>query len=367
MERSKKIIQVSVIGIAANLILVALKAFVGIITGSIAIIMDAVNNLSDALSSIITIIGTKLAGKAPDKKHPYGYGQIEYVSSVTIAVIVLLAGLTSFKESLNKVIYTVAADYTIVSMSIIAAAVLIKFVLGRYVKSQGEKYNSESLVASGTDGMLDAAISLSTLVAATISRLFHISIEGWLGIVIAIVIFKAGIEILMESLNGIIGARIDSELSVKIKQHICQYSQINGAYDLILHRYGQERIIGSVHVEVADEMTAKELHRLFHNIREDVYSNYGIILTIGIYASNTTDSLYVQIKSTVSKLIQGYPEVLQMHGFYVDSEKMEVSFDLIIDFKSDRKLQIRDEIVKSVSGSFPQYRFHVILDNDFSD
>lgn len=367
MERSKKIIQVSVIGIAANLILVALKAFVGIVTGSVAIIMDAVNNLSDALSSGITIIGTKLAGKAPDKKHPYGYGQIEYVSSVTIAVIVLLAGLTSFRESLNNVFHPVTADYTIVSMSIIAAAVLIKFALGRYVKSQGEKYNSESLVASGTDGMLDAAISLSTLIAAVISRLFHISIEGWLGIVISIVIFKAGIEILMESLSGIIGARIDSELSIKIKQHICKYPQINGAYDLILHRYGQERIIGSVHVEVADDMTAKELHRLFHNIREDIYLNYGIILTIGIYASNTTDDLYIQMKSTVSKLLQDYPEVLQMHGFYVDTEKMEVSFDLIIDFKSDRKLQIRDEIVKSMSGIFPQYRFQVILDNDFSD
>ncbi|MCM1181916.1 MAG: cation diffusion facilitator family transporter [Roseburia sp.] len=367
MERSKKIIQVSVLGIAVNLVLVLLKAFVGIVTGSVAVIMDAVNNLSDVLSSAITIIGTKLAGKAPDKKHPYGYGQIEYVSSVTIAVIVLLAGLTSFRESLDKVVHPEAAEYTLVPMLIIAAAVVTKFVFGRYVKKQGEKYNSESLVASGTDGMLDSAISLSTLAAAAVSLLFHVSIEGWLGVVIAIIIFKAGIEILMESLSGIIGARVDSDLSGKLKRHICEYPQINGAYDLILHRYGPERIIGSVHVEVADDRTAGELHGLFRRIMEDVYANYGILLTIGLYAANTTDDACAQMKAKLSELIQEYPEVLQMHGFYVDTEKMEVSFDLIIDFKSARKTEIRDEILETMSAAYPQYGFQAVLDNDFSD
>lgn len=367
MERSKKIIQISIIGIIVNFILVMMKTFVGIITGSIAVIMDAVNNLSDMLSSVITIIGAKFAGKAPDKKHPYGYGQLEYVSSVTIAVIVLLAGLTSFKESFDKVIYPVTADYTTISIVIIAAAVLVKFALGKYVKKQGKKYHSESLIASGTDALLDSVISLSTLVAAAVSLLFHINIEGWLGIVIAIIILKAGIEILMESLSGIIGARVDSELSVSMKNHICEYSQVNGAYDLILHRYGPERIIGSVHVEVADDLTAKELHRLFRKIMEDIYMNYGVLLTIGLYASNTTDSEYAQMKSKLSELIQDYPEVLQMHGFYVDTEKMEVSFDLIIDFKSERKLQIRDEILKSMSDIYSQYKFYTVLDNDYSD
>lgn len=367
MERSKKIIQISMIGIIVNLILVMLKTFVGIITGSIAVVMDAVNNLSDALSSVITIIGTKLAGKAPDKKHPYGYGQLEYVSSVTIAVIVLLAGLTSFKESLNKVIHPVAADYTTVSMIIIAATVFIKFALGKYVKGQGKKYHSESLVASGTDALLDSAISLATLAAAVVSFVFHISIEGWLGVVISVVIFKAGIEVLMESLSGIIGARVDSELSVSIKHHICEYPQIRGAYDLILHRYGPERIIGSVHVEVADDLTAKELHRLFHSIMEDIYLNYGIVLTIGLYASNTTDNLYEQMKLKLSELIQGYSEILQMHGFYVDTEKMEVFFDLVIDFKSEQKLQIIDKIIENMSDAYSQYKFHAILDNDYSD
>lgn len=367
MERSKKIIQTSIIGILVNLVLVVFKAFVGIVAGSVAIIMDAVNNLSDALSSAITIVGAKLAGKAPDKEHPYGYGQIEYVSSVTVAVIILLAGVTSFRSSLDKIIHPEIAHYTAASLIVIAAAVLVKFALGRYVKSQGTKYHSESLIASGTDAMFDSIISLSTLIAAIITMLFNITIEGWLGVVIAIMIFKAGIEILLESLNGIIGSRVDSSLATELKNRICEYPQVNGAYDLILHRYGPERIIGSIHIEVADELTAREIHSLSYDISQDMYINYGIILTVGIYASNTANGLHAQMKTHLSEMIQSYPEVMQMHGFYADEDKRTVSFDLIIDFKSERKQHIRDEILRGMSEKYPEYQFHAILDNDYSE
>lgn len=367
MERSKKIIRVSIIGIAVNLVLVVFKAFVGLATGSVAIIMDAINNLSDALSSTITIVGTRLAGKAPDKKHPYGYGQIEYVSSVTIATVIILTGLTSFRGSLEKIIYPEAANYTTLSLIIIAVAVFVKFGLGRFVKKQGQKYNSESLIASGTDAVFDSVISLSTLVAAGVSILFDISIEGWLGVIIAVMICKAGIEILLASLSGIIGERVESSLALELKKRICEYPQVNGAYDLILHRYGPERIIGSVHIEISDELTAKEIHSLSYNIREDIYINYGIILTVGIYASNTSDGLFAQMKSKLTELTENYPEVLQMHGFYVDDDKKSVSFDLIIDFKSERKQQIKDDILKGMAQAYPEYKFNAILDNDFSE
>ena len=367
MERSKKIIQTSIIGILVNLVLVIFKASVGVITGSVAIFMDAVNNLSDALSSAITIVGAKLAGKAPDKKHPYGYGQIEYVSSVTVAVIILLAGVTSLRSSIDKVIHPEIAHYTAASLIVIAAAVLVKFTLGRYVKKQGTIYHSESLIASGTDAMFDSIISFSTLVAAIVTLLFNISIEGWLGIVISVLIFKAGIEILLESLNGIIGSRVESSLSTELKNRICEYPQVNGAYDLILHRYGPERIIGSVHIEVPDELTARDIHSLSYSISQDIYINYNIILTVGIYASNTANGLYAQMKADLSGLIQNYPEVMQMHGFYADEEKKYVSFDLIIDFKSERKQQIKDEILLEMSEKYPEYQFYAILDNDYSE
>ena len=256
MTRQEKIIKTSIIGIVVNLILVAFKAFVGIVTNSIAITLDAVNNLTDALSSIITIIGAKLAHRPPDKNHPYGYGRIEYFSSVIIAVIVLWAGITAFMESWPKIFTPDVTNYSTVSLIIIAVAIVVKLALGRYVKSVGEDINSQALVASGSDALFDSILSLSTLVAALISIFFHISLEGILGVIISIVIIKASIDMIRETLDSMIGARVDSELSRKIKESICELPEVYGAYDLSLHNYGPEEMQGSVHVEVDDSLTA---------------------------------------------------------------------------------------------------------------
>jgi len=366
MERSKQIVRVSIIGILANLLLVGFKAMVGVFTGSIAVLLDAVNNLSDALSSVITILGMKLANRPPDKKHPYGYGRIENITAVTIAVIVLLAGLTSFRESLGKALHPEAAAYTAVSLIIIGAAVVVKLVLGRYVKAKGEQYNSESLVASGSDATFDAVISLSTLAAAGISMLWGVSIEGWLGLVISVVILKAGLEILLESLGGIIGSRVDSELSSRLKARVCEFPEVRGAYDLVLHRYGPEKTIGSVHIEVEDTLSARQLHGLTRQISEAVMQEFGIILTVGIYASNSGSDRASDIHRRTQEIIADFPEVLQMHGFYMDPDTENVSFDLIIAFGADQD-RIRGEILRRLRTEYPETAFDVILDTDFSD
>ena len=286
MTRQEKIIKTSIIGIVVNLILVAFKAFVGIVTNSIAITLDAVNNLTDALSSIITIIGAKLAHRPPDKNHPYGYGRIEYFSSVIIAVIVLWAGITAFMESWPKIFTPDVTNYSTVSLVIIAVAIVVKLALGRYVKSVGEDINSQALVASGSDALFDSILSLSTLVAALISIFFHISLEGILGVIISIVIIKASIDMIRETLDSMIGARVDSELSKKIKDSICELPEVYGAYDLSLHNYGPEEMQGSVHVEVDDSLTALEIHNLTRQISIKIYNEFSIILTVGIYARN---------------------------------------------------------------------------------
>ena len=195
-SREKIIVLTSVIGIIANVFLAAFKAVIGLMSSSIAIIMDAVNNISDAGSSLITIIGTKLAGREPDKKHPFGYGRVEYLSAMVISVIVLYAGVTSLVESVKKIINPDVPDYSTVSLIIVGAAVVVKIVLGRYVKSVGKKVNSASLVNSGEDATLDSVISASTLVAAAIFLVFDISLEAWLGAIISLVIVKSGFEMM---------------------------------------------------------------------------------------------------------------------------------------------------------------------------
>ncbi|MBR4015897.1 MAG: cation transporter [Anaerotignum sp.] len=365
MDRNQKIIQTSIVGIGVNLVLVLFKMGVGLLTNSIAILLDAVNNLSDALSSVITIIGTKLAGKEPDKKHPYGYGRIEYLTSVLISVIVLLAGLTSLKESVEKLLHPQAANYTVLSLAIIGVAVVAKFLCGRYVKKVGTQIHSQSLVASGSDAFFDSILSFSTLVAGIISMRWHISLEGILGVVISLIIIKAGLEMLMDTLNSIIGMRVDSELSRELKEAINAYEGVEGAYDLTLHNYGPTELIGSVHIEVADDMPASQIHRLTRQITTDIFRNYGIVLTVGIYAANTSGE-FAKVRQLVGQTVKKYPEILQMHGFYADTESQRVLFDLVVDFEADAK-DIREKVLIELENLCPQMQFDIILDSDYSD
>lgn len=366
MERSKGIIKVSLVGILANVILAGFKAAVGALSGSVAVILDAVNNLSDALSSVVTIVGARLSRKPPDQKHPFGYGRLENISAVTVAVIVLIAGVTAFKESVEKIITPTAAEYSVVGVIVIAAAVPVKFFLGRYFKAQGKKLRSEALSASGADASFDAIISLSTLVAALVSMIWHVTLEGWLGAAIAVVIVKAGAEILLESLSGLIGARAEGELTRAVREKVNSYDAVRGSYDLILNRYGEARTIGSVHIEVDDSMTARELHALSRQIAADIYREFGIILTVGIYASNTGDETSAALRSAVEAAVAKRTSIRQMHGFYVDAAQKRVSFDVVPDFGTDPEALIvglRDEL----SAAYPDYQFDIVLDSDFSD
>jgi len=363
MSRQDKIVKTSIIGIVVNLILVGFKAFVGIATNSIAITLDAVNNLTDALSSIITILGAKLAGKAPDKDHPYGYGRIEYFSSVIIAAIVLWAGITALMESWPKIFHPDVTNYTTVSLIIVAVAVVVKILLGQYVKRVGKDINSQALVASGSDALFDAILSLSTLVAAIISIFFHISLEGILGVIIAIVIIKASLDMLKETLDSMIGARVDSELSRKIKESICEVPGIYGAYDLSLHNYGPEDMQGSVHVEIDDTLTALEIQKLSRMISAKIFKEFSIILTVGIYAHNDA---YSNIRDDLYNIASKYPEVLEIHAFIVYEEENLITFDIIVDFDADREM-VKEKILKEIKSLHPEFNYHMIDDYDVSD
>lgn len=363
MSRQEKIVKTSIIGIVVNLILVAFKAFVGIATNSIAITLDAVNNLTDALSSIITIIGAKLAGKAPDKDHPYGYGRIEYFSSVIIAAIVLWAGITALMESWPKIFTPDVTNYTNVSLLIIAVAVVVKFVLGQYVKRVGEDINSQALVASGSDAFFDSILSLSTLIAAIISIFFNISLEGILGVIISIVIIKASIDMLRETLDSMIGARVDSVLSKKIKDSILEIPGIYGVYDLSLHNYGPEDMQGSVHVEIDDTLTALDIQKLSRHISAKIFKEFSIILTVGIYAHN---DVHKDIRDDLYNIASQYPEILEIHGFIVYEDENLITFDIIVDFDADRE-SVKEKILSEIKTKHPEFNYLMIDDYDVSD
>ena len=366
MEREKKIIKTSILGIIVNLLLVFFKAIVGMISNSIAIILDAVNNLSDALSSIITIIGTKLSSKRPDREHPFGHGRIEYFSSIIIAMIVMIAGITSFRESFEKIVNPADVHYTIPTIIVVCAAIITKLILGKYVKDTGKVLESQSLIASGTDALMDAIISISTLIAAIVNIAFNIGIEGYVGLIISVLIIKASYDILKETIRFIIGARPDSELTAKIKEKMTSFDEVQGVFDLTLHNYGPSNIIGTAHIQVRDDMTAQEIHILTRSIQTLIYEEFSIVMTIGIYAANDQYK-YQDIKKTIARILDENKEIIQMHGFYVDDKKNLVTFDVIFDFKCNNSEEIVDTIKKELKEKYPKYDFNIIIDLDLSD
>ena len=368
LSRDKIIVRTSITGIAANVLLAAFKAVVGAISGSIAIVLDAVNNISDAASSLITIIGTKLASREPDKKHPFGYGRVEYLSAMIISVIVLYAGITSLVESVKKIIEPEIPDYSAVTLIIVAAAVLVKIFLGRYVKKTGERVNSDSLINSGKDAVLDSVISASTLVAAVIFLLTGLSLEAWLGAVISVIIIKSGIEMLRETLSEILGERADISLAKEIKKTVLSFPEVSGAYDLVLHNYGPDNYNGSIHIEVPDTLSASELDELIRAVTTKVYTEQNVILTaIGVYSLNTKDEKAVGMRNRISSLVLSKEHVLQMHGFYVNEEKKTIRFDVIVSFDAKDRRAVYDEICSEVAALYPDYSLEIVLDTDFSE
>ena len=363
--REQQITKTSVIGIIANLFLVAFKAAVGLIAGSISVVLDAVNNLTDAMSSVITIVGIKLAKRRPNKKHPFGYGRIEYFSAIIISVIVLIAGVTSLIESVKKIINPTVADYSLVSIIIIAVAVFIKIILGRYVKSKGEMYNSDALTASGADAIFDAVVSASTLVGALITLIFDISLDGIIGAIISLFILKAGIEIFLEPLDSMLGARPDTEISKEIKAEINSIEGVLGTYDLILHNYGPDYAIGSVHIEVDADMSAKDIHCLTQTVQSKIVENHKVFLTVGVYA---IDKEHNDIRLGIHKLATAHDGVLATHGIFINNDLKYVSFDVLVDFTVHNRELLLKTLREEIKKEFPQFETVAIkFDTDFSN
>ncbi|MCR5084119.1 MAG: cation diffusion facilitator family transporter [Succinivibrionaceae bacterium] len=365
-NRDRIIVRASVVGIITNLALSAFKAAVGIAANSIAVILDAVNNLTDALSSIVTIVGTKIAGQDPDRKHPLGHGRVEYLSAMIVSGLVIYAGLTAAYESVLKMINPEDPDYSTLSLVIIAVAVLAKVVLGRYVQRQGERARSVALVASGKDALFDAVISFSVLVCAVIFMLSGLSLEPYMGAVISGFIIKAGVEMMSETLDQIVGTRADSELVRKVKEVLLSEPEVDGAYDLIIHNYGPERNLASVHLQLPDHMSVKDLDRLTRRLEKRVYVETGVILAgVGVYSMNTQDDEARAIQEAITAKVIAHEWALQVHGFYYDKQDREIRFDVVLSFDISPKEGIRI-ISEEVARDYPGFELRILPDIDIS-
>ena len=367
MGRSQEIIRTSWIGIATNVLLAGFKATVGVLSSSVAIVMDAVNNLSDALSSVITIVGTKLSQRPPDRKHPFGFGRIEYFSAIIIAVIVLSAGITSLIESVKKVFAPTEPDYTTATLIVITVAIAVKLVLGQYVKRKGEQLKSDALTASGSDALFDAIITLATLVSAGIMLLWGVSLDGILGALISVVIIKAGIEMLASPVNELLGTSIPAKLTNEIKREVSGFDGVHGVFDLILHNYGPDVKIGSLHINVYDTMSAHEIHALTRKISTCMFDKHGIIMTVGVYAVATGNNRRAELQSKVMQALAAHKEIVQVHGFLYSENDQMISVDVVPDISVHDDAALVGQLTSEIQPMAPDMKVVVVVDHNYSE
>jgi cation diffusion facilitator family transporter len=367
LSRDRIIVRTSIIGILTNVALAAFKAVIGLIASSIAMVLDAVNNLSDALSSVVTIIGSKISRKRPDKKHPLGHGRVEYLSALIVGAIVFFAGVTSLIESVKGIINPQAPDHSWPSLVIISVAIVVKLILGRFVKSQGRKAGSGALEASGSDALFDALLSASVLVSTIIFMITGFSLEAYVGIVISLFIIKASIDIILETLDDILGKRADAELTKKIKEILVREPEVRGAFDLFVNNYGPGKNYASVHLELPDTMTVEELDILTRRVQASVYSETGVILTgVGVYSYNTSNDEAAEIRNRVMEKVLSHEWAIQLHGFYLDQVNRIMRFDVVLSFDITDK-EALETLTSEVKEMYPGYSIFIAPDVDLSD
>ena len=366
--RNKKIIKTSIIGIIANFILAIFKVVVGFLSGSIAIILDAVNNLSDTLSSIVTIAGVKFANRAPDKNHPLGHGRFEYLGAAIIATVISYIGFTAIFESIGKIINPNEVNYTFITFLVVSVSVIIKILLGCYYKKIAKQVDSDSLKNSGFDAMMDALISAATIVAGFIYVIWGISIEAYLATLISVFIIYSGFKMLRESFSVILGERVDSDLSRRIKQAICEIDGVYGAYDLLIHDYGTGRSYASVNIDVLDTLSVVEVDDISREVRRLVGQRFRIyVSSVGIFPINTKDKHTVEVRNNIKAMMLMNDHIRQIHGFRIDEKAKEITFDVVIDFSVKDQNALRRRIIKELKRVYPDYHFVISIDLDFSD
>lgn len=366
-SRQSIIVKTGYIGILTNVIVVAGKGIVGIVSGSMSILLDALNNLADAMSSIITIIGVKLAGRPADDKHPFGYGRIEYFAGIIVAALILAAGGTSLVESIKGIINPSDLEFSVMSISIITITVFIKLGLGLYTKRKGKEVSSDALISSGTECLFDSIVSIATLVSALAFYITGLNIDCWLAAIISCLLIKAGIEMIMSPVNELLGSRSSVELTSSIKTRVKTIEGVRGVYDVVIHNYGPEQNIGALHVEVDDALKASDLHQITKKIQILVLHEFGIIVTVGFYAHHREGSEASKAEEVVRKYVMKQDGVVGMHGFYINNDDKILSFDIVYSFKVHHPITLRSHIIEWLRNDYQDHNIYIGLDRNYSE
>ncbi len=363
--REGMIAATSGLGIVVNLLIALLKIVAGLMAASVAIVSEGVNNAVDALTSVLTLVGTKLAGRHPDEKHPFGYGRVEYLTSLVISILITVTGVQVLTESIHQIRNPEELKISYISMIIVAVAAVVKFFLGMYTIKMGKKADSKALEAVGMEGRNDSFVSVLTLISSGIFLMSGVSIDAWVGVAVAALILKTGIEVLRDTVSEILGRPGQKELADELYRLIRGADGVLGAADMMLHNYGPDRWSGSVNVEIDHKRNVGDVYRNLHRLQLYICHRYHTVMVFGIYAVDSDSPDGKAMRTEVGRFVQDHDRVLGFHALYYDREENALYVDLVVDYDLRDWKALRNEFTAFAAGKWPGTHVELVIETEY--
>lgn len=366
-DRQRTIARATAVGIATNMVLVLVKALVGLASGSVSVVNDAFNNAADCVSAIVTMAFYSIARRRPTRKHPLGYGRMEYLSALIVAMLVIVTGVQCFLSSLEAVRNPSPMSMSAVGYAVIIFSILAKIFLSILNSKAGKKIDSDALKATGKDALSDVLVTTLTLLSALFSPLTDVPVDGLAGIAVSLFILYSGISSIWETSSSIMGERPDAQTVERIRSIIDRHPPLHGGYDLILHNYGPERTLGTCNVEVPIDAHAEDIFNAMTDATKDIMHETGIYFTFGLYAVNNYRKDVRQMMDRVLDVMQKTsPHVVSLHAFHVHFDTKTVHFDVVVDFKVRNYLELTRILNEALEKEFPGYTFEFAIDPEYA-
>ena len=353
------------LSIAVNLLTAVIKIIIGTLTASIAIISEGVNNCTDALTSILTLLATKLARKHPDAKHPFGYGRLEYLASLAIAVLILVSGSQTLIGSIKLVVQPEELNISYLALVIVATSAVIKFFLGTYTIRMGRKADSSALVGVGVECRNDSFSSCITIVASLIFLLGKINVDAYAGILISLLILRSGLDVLLKTVSDLLGRPGAYDLAKTLYKEIRTTKGVLGAADMMLHNYGPEAWSGSVNVEIDHSLTVGEIYAFLHKLQLRIMHKYHVTMVFGVYAVDNEHEEIRQLRKHIVGFIKQRQHVQGFHALYMDAAHSTIYCDIVVDYELRDWERLEAEFQAHIAQLYPTYAIKLTIETEF--
>lgn len=353
------------LGIFVNVVMALVKVLIGLLASSIAIVSEGVNNAADSLSAFLTLIGSKLAQKHPDEKHPFGYGRIEYLVSLIISVLILVTGIEMVISSVKLIFHPEELNISYLALAVVAGSAVIKFILGTYTIKMGKKADSSALIGVGIDGRNDCFASLITIVSSLAFLLFDVSVDAYAGILVSLLILKAGLELLIDTVSDLLGRPGEHDLAVQIYKEIQQTDGIISAADMMLHNYGPDAWSGSVNVEIDHNKSVGEIYNFLHELQLRIMHEHHVTMVFGVYAVDNDSAKIKELRSRITAFVREQEHIKSYHAVYLSEKEKKLYCDFIVDYCLEGWNALQSEFVQYISEYYPEYQVELTIETEF--